>query len=408
MPARPKPGIALSRMDIRDLCAEAIAGVLQRPSRSLLTALGTLLGVATFVTVLGLTATASGQISKQFTELSATEITIEDTAADLELAGDPFPAGSVERLRAVDGVVVAGVWWSAGQRAVSRLPAAGSGAADRFPVVSTSPTAIAVAHPTLAAGRLFDDLHNRRAERVVVIGNAVAARLGIDRLDGRMAIFLDGIPFTVVGILSKVDRHAELMLSVLVPEQTVRQLWGLPSRGEPMRMAVETRLGAAQTVAAQAAVALRPDAATRLKVIAPPDPRALKEAVRTDLDTLFLVLAAICLIIGAVGIANTTFVSVLERVPEIGLRRALGARGAHIALQFLGESAVLGSMGGLVGTCLGIAAVSGVAAIREWTAVVEPWMTIPAPLLGTVTGLLAGLYPALRASRIQPIDALQR
>ncbi|WP_117214887.1 ABC transporter permease [Allorhizocola rhizosphaerae] len=395
-------------MDVRDLCAEALAGVLQRPGRSMLTALGTLLGVATFVTVLGLTATTSGQISKQFTELSATEVTVEDTASDVELAGDPFPAGAIERLRAVDGVVMAGVWWSAGQRSVSRLPAAEPARIDRLPVVSVSPGAVAVAHPELAAGRLFDDFHNRRAERVAVVGSAVAARFGIDQLDGRMAVFIDGVPFTVVGVLSKVERHAELMLSVLVPEQTVRQLWGLPGRGEPLRVTVETRLGAAQAVAAQAAVALRPDATERLKVIAPPDPRSLREAVSTDLNTLFLVLAAICLVIGAVGIANTTFVSVLERVPEIGLRRALGARGVHIAAQFLGESAVLGSLGGLVGTCLGIATVSGIAAMREWTAVVEPWTTLPAPLLGTVTGLLAGLYPALRASRIQPIDALQR
>lgn len=396
------------RMHLWDLCAEAIAGVLQRPGRSLLTALGTLLGVATLVTVLGLTATASGQISKQFTELSSTMVTVEDTASDLDLAGDPFPQGSVERLRSVDGVVMAGVWWSAGQRQVSRLPAAESTRTDRFPVVSMSPAAVAVAHPQLAAGRLFDDLHNRRGERVAVIGSAVAGHFGVSHLDGRMAIFVDGVPFTVVGILSKVERHAELMLSVLVPEQTVRQLWGLPGRGEPMRVTVETRLGAAQTVAAQAAVALRPDAANRLKVMAPPDPRALREAVSTDLNTLFLVLTAICLLIGAVGIANTTLVSVLERVPEIGLRRALGARGIHISLQFLGESAVLGTMGGLVGTCLGITAVSAIAAIREWTAIVEPWTTLPAPLLGTITGLLAGLYPALRASRIQPIDALQR
>ena len=128
----------------------------------------------------------------------------------------------------------------------------------------------------------------------------------------------------------------------------------------------------------------------------------------SDLQQLFLLLAAICLVIGAVGIANTTLVAVLERTGEIGLRRALGARGGHITLQFLAESGALGALGGLIGTSLGTLTVVGVAVARHWTPVVHPTTVGAAPVIGLITGLVAGLYPAWRASRIQPAEALRR
>lgn len=108
------------------------------------------------------------------------------------------------------------------------------------------------------------------------------------------------------------------------------------------------------------------------------------------------------------GIANTTLVAVLERTGEIGLRRALGARSRHITLQFLAESGALGTLGGLVGTSLGTFAVIGTAMAREWTPVIHPVTVVAAPAIGLVTGVVAGLYPAWRASRIQPVEALRR
>jgi len=387
---------------------EALTGILQRPGRSALTAVGTVLGVATFVAVLGLTATAGSQIDRRFTALSATEVVAEDAAADAELAGRPFPVDAERRARAIDGVEQAGIYWSAGQRHVSRLPEPPASDVDEHTVTAISPSAIWAMHPTLATGRIYDSFHDRRGEPVAVLGAAVAERLGVTRVDGAPAVFVDGVPLTVIGVIDDLERHADLLLSVLVPPGTAEAVWGPPASGEPTRMIVQTRLGAAQVVAGQLAVALRPDDVDRIRVAGPPDPRTLRAGVAADLDALFLLLALICLGVGAVGIANTTFVAVLERVPEIGLRRCLGARGRHMAAQFLTESALLGTLGGLLGTCLGAGSVLAVALARDWTAVLEPWAMLPAPLLGTLTGVVAGLYPALRASRIEPIQALRR
>jgi ABC-type antimicrobial peptide transport system permease subunit len=170
---------------------------------------------------------------------------------------------------------------------------------------------------------------------------------------------------------------------------------------------VETRIGAASLIARQLPLALNPAEPNSLKVVAPPEPRRARAGVQSDLNSLFLLLGGVSLLVGAIGIANVTLVSVLERVGEIGLRRALGAARRHIAQQFLVESTALGLVGGLLGAALGTIVVVVVAASRTWTPVLEPWVPIGAPLLGGVVGLLSGAYPSARAAALEPVDALR-
>ncbi|MEU2247059.1 ABC transporter permease [Streptomyces sp. NPDC019224] len=413
---RRRPGTAgavpRTRLRFLDLLAEAHAGILQRPGRSALTALGTVLGVGTFVAILGLTATASSQIDARFNTLVATEVTIEDIGGDsAERIANAFPDDAPSRLEHLHGVRHAGVYWHVdvtGGSTVTAAPVGDTAGGEEAPVVAATPGVLSAAGPTLSQGRIFDAFHQRRAEDVVVIGSGLADRLGITTLETQPAVFIGGTPLTVIGIVDDVARQEDLLLSVIVPSTTAEKYWGGPARGERAKMLVSTRLGAATQIAREAALALDPAHPDRFKSIPPPDPRTLRGNVSGDLDQLLLLLAGICLVIGTVGIANTTLVAVLERTAEIGVRRALGARARHITAQFLTESGALGALGGLVGTSLGTLTVVGVAVARDWTPIVHPATVAAAPLIGLATGLLAGLYPAWRASGIQPVEALRR
>ncbi|WP_443046197.1 ABC transporter permease [Streptomyces sp. NBC_00335] len=412
-PARPARPVPRSRFAWRELLSECLAGVLQRPGRSALTAVGTVLGVGTFVAVLGLTATASSQIDERFNTLTATEVTVEDVSAQAsEFVDQAFPPDADERVSRLNGVRHAGVYWTvrlgAGQAVRSTPvggPAAGPGPGD-LPVVAASSGALEAAAPTLSQGRVHDAWHDATKQRVAVIGSGTASRLGITTLETRPAVFIGDHGFTVIGIVEDVERKADLLLSVVVPRSTAQELWGVP-KGDA-RMLVSTRLGAAAQIAAEAPTALSPSHPEYFKAVPPPDPRTLRANVTADLDVLFLLLASLCLFIGTIGIANTTLVAVMERTGEIGLRRALGARTRHVTAQFLAESAALGSLGGLIGTALGTITVVAVALVRDWTPVLHPGIVAAAPALGLVTGLLAGVYPAWRAGRVQPAEALRR
>jgi putative ABC transport system permease protein len=266
---------------------------------------------------------------------------------------------------------------------------------------------------TMVAGSPLSTYENDTSQHVAMIDTATATALGISpaRLASHPAVFVDGIAYTVVGVYSSAQRVVTDESAMLVPENTALADFGNPEPGignqDEAQMVVATRVGAAQAVARQIAAAELPADPSRLVVTSPPNPQNLQGEVSGDLAGLFLILALISLLIGAVGIANTTLVAVLERTEEIGLRRAVGARPRHIAAQFLAESTALGTLGGLIGTCIGVGTVVIFAAAKDWTAVLNPAYTLPAPLIGSVVGLLAGAYPALRAARTSPLAALR-
>jgi putative ABC transport system permease protein len=393
---------------VRDLLAEASAGITRRVARSLLTILGVVLGVGAFVATMGLTTTAAAQISSRFDALKATEVRVQDGRPDPN--EPPFPPDTEERLERLNGVESAGLLSTVGTGniKVRRTPFGGSGGEAEEPLnlMAASPGALRAVAASVRQGRLYDSFHDRRGERVALLGASAARQLGLKGVDQRPAVFINDRPFTVLGIIDDVDRNLELLLSVVVPEGTAGQIWG--SSEIDTSVVIHTELGAAQLIGRQAPLALRPDDPDRLAVLVPPDPETLRSNVEADVNALFLLLASVSLVIGAVGIANTTLVSVLERVTEIGLRRALGAARHHVTAQFLTESTVLGTFGGLLGTCGGILIITMVSATRQWTAVIEPATTFLSPLIGTLIGFVAGLYPAARAATIEPVQALNR
>ncbi|MER5419925.1 ABC transporter permease [Streptosporangium roseum] len=391
-------------MDIRDLWAEALAGMLARPVRSALTTLGTVLGITTLVITLGVAATAGNQIVGRFDELTATAITVEVPEKADPLVTWDAPA-ALTRLRGVTSAAAL-----AQTDESSNLQVASNTLVDparvtnqTLAVVASGPELPQAVRGRMTEGRFFDAGHVERRDRVVVLGDQAARMLGVTRLTSAPAVFIEDRAYTVIGILGGLRREQILSTAVIVPP-TIGADFGLKN---VTRVLVNTTLGAADLIAGQAPVALSPNHPDALQVIAPPSPTRARDGVQDDVNGLFLILGLVSLVVGAIGIANVTLVTVMERVAEIGLRRSLGAARRHIAAQFLLESTLIGMTGGVIGAGLGLVSVVAISAAKEWTPVLDARLALAAPVAGALVGLLAGLYPSLRAARMEPVDALR-
>jgi ABC-type antimicrobial peptide transport system permease subunit len=386
-----------------------------RPARTLLTALGTILGVAALVATLGLAKTAGNQIVSRFDELEATEVIVTPQQSPALGSGaenlgqvSVLPWDAENRLIRLNGVTAAGT--------KSAVPVDGELARSvpvidplgqtefQIPVIAVSPGLFASTRASLATGRFFDQGHEDRADPVAVLGPGAAQRLNVSRVDNSPSIFDGDESLVVVGVLSDTARQPELLSAIIIPTSVGRERFGLQAVEE---VHIEVQIGAAELIGTQAAVALAPNTPEQLRVAVPPSPTRVRSDVESDVNSLFLILGGVSMLVGAIGIANVTLVSVLERTGEIGLRRALGATRRHIAAQFLTESVALGALAGLLGTSLGVLTVVAISASREWSPVLDSWLPFVAPALGAVIGLLAGTYPAWKAASTEPIAALR-
>ncbi|MEO5834014.1 MAG: ABC transporter permease [Nakamurella sp.] len=406
------PAVMRSRFGPRDLFDEALFGISAKPARLVLTMIGTVVGIAALVATLGLGQTAAGQIAQRFDEVTATRVVLsaispQFQAEDVQTPGLPWDAA--DRVRRLSGVASAATFSTVdlGTDKVSGVDLLDPSGANLFdlPAVAVSDGILATEGGQVLDGRFFDAGHDRRADAVVVLGVDAAAQLNINRVDVRPSIFIGDIPFAVIGIVDGMIRRTDLAGAVIMPNGTAAKFFGLAA---PTELDIRTVVGAAQQVGAQAPVAVSPNQPELINAQVPPKPGQLATSVRGDVNSLFLAFGVVALVVGGLGIANVTLLSVIERTGEIGLRRALGARRRHIAAQFLLESAITGLLGGLIGAALGVVAVVAVSAAKDWTPILDLQVALLAPLVGALIGLLAGAYPAIRAATTEPITALRR
>jgi putative ABC transport system permease protein len=381
---------------------EAFQSLRGRSMRTWMTAIGIALGIAATVATVGLSSTSAAAIAERFDATEATQVTVSFSNS-MRDAGFAPTTESSERVRGINGVVDAGIFCASGEE----LPASRTEAQDyvrAVPVFGMEPGAMEAFGFEFTQGAAFDEGHVARDDRVAVIDESAARDLGYSSLDGGPMIYIDGEQYALVGVYQAPEGEAKLTGAVIVPPTPCTTADATFGAAEVF---IRTDLGAAGKVADTAPTAVFPEGPENLSVSKPSDLSSFRKGVENEMQALLLGLAAVSLVIGAVSVSNTALVSVMERRSEIGLRRAVGAARRAVAMQFVWESTLIGLIGGLFGTVLGVNVTAAVSLYRDWQIVFEPGLFAAGPVIGAVVGVVAGVYPAWRASRIPPAVTLR-
>jgi putative ABC transport system permease protein len=399
------------RLRLEDGLRVASVGLRARPLRAALSALGIAIGTAAIVGVLGLSSSSQAGLIAEINRLGTNLLTVE---AGQSLTGAPaqLPREAPARLTLLDKVQLVAHTALMKEKFVYRnsmIPAAETGG---LQVRATSLNLLSVLGTGLARG----DWLNAGTARlpVAILGAAAAQQLGIERVYADQRIWLGGQWFNLAGILNPSPLVPDVDVSALIGYPAAQTYLGYVSivRGEkktgpPSTIYVRAATDHEAAVQALLAQTANPEAPNEAAVSQPSDVLTARAAAAGAFNSLFLGLGVVALIVGAVGVANIMIISVLERRSEIGLRRALGATAAQIRTQFLAESILLALIGGVVGVLAGAAATAVYATSKSWAVVIpaEAWSGGIASAI--LIGALAGLMPAVRASRMAPTVALR-
>ena len=388
-----------SRLLPSDVARVAAVGLRTRRLRAALSALGIAIGIASLVAVLGLSESSRAGLIRQLDELGTNLLTI---APGQTLGGSDatLPEAVTTTIRRIAGVqqVSSARALDASVRRTDRIDADQTGG---IGVAAAEPTLLATLGGRMARGRFLTTATGRTPS--VVLGAVAAQRLGIDRVG--VQVYIAGRWYTVIGIMGSLPLAGDLDRSVLMGYDAAAAYL----RAERSATTVYVRAAPAvvQRVRERLAATANPANPEEVTVSRPSDALAARAAAESAFTGLFVGLGAVALLVGGIGIANTMVISVLERRSEIGLRRALGATRGHVRTQFLGESLLLALAGGVAGIAIGVLVIGAYANSRGWETVIPPEGLAGGMGAALAIGALAGLYPASRAARLPPTEALR-
>lgn len=388
----------------RDLLSIAFGGIRARKVRTLLIMLGPVVGVAAMVGAVGLTESAKGDLKARLAELGTNLITAE-AGSSFGRQNPTLPKSAVRRVKAIESVERASA--VAEVQGVVTLPSRGGESYYQtfpVPVLASDDKLPEVLEVPVRSGRWLEQSDVANKTRAVVLGGGLADEYGV--LPGEIrTVTLNGIDYGVVGVLDRVPLEPNLDNAAFITQWAAKH--DFDTDGAPTKMYVRTRPGTTEVTsnAIPTAVSLGSSDSVTTKI--PSD--ALEASARADktLQQTALFAGLLALAVGGLGIANVMSISVIQRSSEIGIRRALGSTRALIALQFLLEALFVGVLGGLVGAVIGVGIVYLVSAIAGWVVVID-YAKMPIWIgLAVFVAAIAGLYPSVKAARMEPLETLR-
>ena len=388
----------------RDLLGVAWTGLTARKVRTLLIMLGPIVGVAAMVGAVGLTESAKGNLKQELSELG-TNLIIAQAGGTFGSQNPTFPGDAVHRVDAVSTVTSAAA--TTNLSSVIALPiSAGADYYQAFPVPVRAadldlPSVLAV---PMIDGRWLNSADSRLHTNAAVLGAGIAKQYAYLRGENR-TIQLNNVNFGVVGVLGPVALDPDLDNAVFITQWAAKNYFA--TDGKPNQLYVRSKTGDTQETADAIPTAINLGGPDQVSTTVPSD--VLKAASQADktLQQTALFAGLLALAVGGLGIANVMSISVIQRSSEIGIRRAVGHSRSKIAAQFLLESLFVGILGGILGAILGVGIVYLVSAFAHWVVVIN-YRKIPIWMsLALIVSVAAGLYPSIKAARLEPLETLR-
>lgn len=393
---------APSRLAPADMARAAGIGLRTRRLRSILSALGIMIGIGAMVAVLGLSESSKSDLLSQLDALGTNMLQVQATSG-IGLGPGTLPDEAVSMVSRVGPVEIVSSVGAVAEANIYKNDLVPNTQTGGLSVVAADPNLLETLQGMMADGVFLDEASPDFP--VTVLGSVTAERLGISDIETPTVVWLGDEWFAVVGIMDTLELSPDIDRAALVSVAAAETY--LDYDGVVGTVYVRVDPGEIDDARNVMPATVNPENPDQVQVTRPSDALEAREAADTALTNLFLGLGAVALLVGGVGIANVMVISVMERRGEIGLRRALGATRRHIAVQFLGESLLLAGIGGVGGVLLGSLVTALYAASQGWGVLIPMVAVVGGMIAALLIGAVAGLYPAMRAARVSPTDALR-